>query len=148
MFFFAENMFLHTHDFWSGNSWFNPRRHRGGGGPDASPHEFLWNGRRTVGWIALKFCIDYGASFVQLWAKTICPRQVRSQSYDVISGTVSDRCFKEIVFSATWIAAINRSGDIRHHLGHDMTTSDLWHRSLTFKRSSEVTDLGWQHTYL
>ena len=27
-------------------------------------------------------------------------------------------------------------------------TSDLWHCHLTFRRSSEITDLGWSHTYL
>ena len=32
--------------------------------------------------------------------------------------------FKEIVFSATQVAAINRNGDIMHDLGQHKTTSD------------------------
>ena len=35
----------------------------GGGGADATSHEFFRNGRRTARRIALKFCIAYGASF-------------------------------------------------------------------------------------
>ena len=34
-----------------------------------------------------------------------------------------------------------------HDLGQHMTTSDFWHCILTFRRSSEVTDLGWSHAY-
>ena len=40
----------------------NPSPHRGGGG-DATPHEFFWNGRRAAGRIALKFCTAHGASW-------------------------------------------------------------------------------------
>ena len=65
-----------------------------------------------------------------------------SRSYEVIRVTVSDRLFKEIVFSATEIAAIDWNEDIMHGLGQRMTTSDLWFCILTFQRSSEVTDLG------
>ena len=43
----------------------------GGGGDATSPHEFMWNGRRTVGRIALKFCIHYGASLAQPLGKKI-----------------------------------------------------------------------------
>ena len=41
------------------------------GGVDATPppNEFFWNGFRTAGRIAPKFCIAYGASFAQLLAK-------------------------------------------------------------------------------
>ena len=53
-----------------------PRRSRGNPRPckgvDATPpHEFFWNGFRTAGRIALKFCIAYGASFAQLLAKKL-----------------------------------------------------------------------------
>ena len=41
----------------------------GGGGLMQPPHEFFWNGRRTAGRIALKFCTAYEASFAQLLAK-------------------------------------------------------------------------------
>ena len=59
--------------------------HIGGGGGLMHPHEFFWNGRRTAGRIALKFCTAYKTSFAQLLAKKI--DQVRSPSYDVIRGT-------------------------------------------------------------
>ena len=39
------------------------------------------------------------------------------RSYDVIRGTASDRLFKEIVFSATELAAINWNLDIMHDGG-------------------------------
>ena len=77
---------------------FNLRPCRGGG-VDAPPHEFFWNGFRTAGRIVLKFRIAYGSSVAQLLAKT--NDRVRSRSYDVMRGTASDRFFKEIVFSAT-----------------------------------------------
>ena len=44
---------------------------RTGGGGDATPHEFFWNGRRAAGRIALKFCIAYGTSFAQLLANKL-----------------------------------------------------------------------------
>ena len=55
------------------------------------------------GRIALKFCIAFGESFAQLLAKILTGsgQGLRSQSYDVIKGTASDRFFKEIVFSTT-----------------------------------------------
>ena len=34
------------------------------------PHEFFWNGHRTAGRIAMKFCIAYLTSFVQRLVKT------------------------------------------------------------------------------
>ena len=69
----------------------------GGGGVDATPMSFSWNGCQS-GRIALKFCIVYEGSFAQPLVKKTA--QVRSQSYDVIKGTASDRFFKEIGFSA------------------------------------------------
>ena len=66
------------------------------------------------------------------WWKKNWPGQVRSRIYDVIRGTASDRLFKEIVFSVTKLAAIDWNGDFMHSLGQQMTTSDLWHRILTF----------------
>ena len=68
----------------------------------------------------------YTASFLQLLAIFWLGR-VRSQSYDydVIRGTASDRFFKEIVFSDTWLAAIDRNVYIMHDLGQQMTTNDL-----------------------
>ena len=74
--------------------------------------------------------------------------QFRPQSYDVIRGIASNRLFKEIVFSATEFAANDWNGDIMHGFGQLMTTSELGHWILTFQRSSEVTHLGWPHTYL
>ena len=41
----------------------------GGGGVDATPHEFFWNGFRNAVRIALKFCKAYGTSFAQLLTK-------------------------------------------------------------------------------
>ena len=35
------------------------------------PMRFLWNGRRTAGRIALKFCTAYGVSFAQLLEKNL-----------------------------------------------------------------------------
>ena len=57
----------------------------------------------------------------------------KSRSYYVIRGTASDGLLKEIVFSATELAAIDWNGDIMHDLGQNMTTSDLRHCILTFK---------------
>ena len=64
-----------------------------------------------------------------------------SPSYDVIRGTASHRLFKEIVFSAAGLAAIDWNGDIMRGLGQHMTKCDLWHCIMTFQRSPEVTDL-------
>ena len=58
--------------------------------------------------------------------------QVISQSYDVIRGAASNRFFKDIVFLATLLAAIDRNENIMHGLGQEMTTPDLWHCILTF----------------
>ena len=68
--------------------------------------------------------------------------RVRSPSYDVLSGTASDRFLKKIVLSAIQFAVIDRNGDIMHDLCQHMTTCDLLHCILTFQRTSEVTDLG------
>ena len=65
-----------------------------------------------------------------------------SRSYDVIGGTASDRFFKEIVLSATELAAINKKVDIMHDLSQHMTTPDFWHCILTFQRSYEINNLG------
>ena len=46
-------------------------------------------------------------------------------SCQVIRGTASDRLFKEIVFSAAELAAVDLDGDIMHYLGKKMVTSDL-----------------------
>ena len=53
------------------------------------------------------------------------PGQFISRSYDVIRGTASDRLFKEIVFSATELAAIDCNGEIMNGLGQQMTATDL-----------------------
>ena len=87
---------------------------------------FFLNSRLTARPIALKFCIAYRASFAQLLIQK-GPGQVRLQIYDVIRGTVSDRPFKEIVFSVTELAAIGWKGDIMHVLGQQMTTSSAGH---------------------
>ena len=99
---------------------------------------------KPPGLIALKFCISHEASLAQLLAKKKIPSQVRSQSYDVIRviRTASYRFFKKIVFSATYLDAIDRNVNIMHGLGQQMTTSDLSHWILIFQRSSEVTDIG------
>ena len=72
------------------------------------PHEFSGMVAEPLGGsIALKFCIAYGASLQNIWQKN---DRVRSgyrtmTSQDV--GTASDRHFKEIVFSAMGLAAID-----------------------------------------
>ena len=126
---------------------FNPRTCMGGGW--CNPRwVFFWNGQQTAGRIALKFCMACGASFGQLLPKNHRVRsgQVRSPRHDVIRGSASDRFLREIVFSTTQIAVINRNGDIMHGLGQHMTTCDISHCILIFQRSSEVNDLGWPHT--
>ena len=75
------------------------------------------------------------------------PDQVRSLSYDAISATACDHFFKEIIFSAMGLAAIEWNGDIVHDLGQHTTKCDLWYCKMTFQRSSQVTDLDWPHTY-
>ena len=50
---------------------------------------------------------------------------VRSRSYDVIRGITSYQLFKEIVFSATELAAVDWNGVIMHDLGQKMTISGL-----------------------
>ena len=69
---------------------------------------------------ALKFGRAYGASFQQLFAKI-----KMTGSRHIISGTASERFFKEIVFSDTSLTAIGWDGDIMHDLGRKMTTNDL-----------------------
>ena len=86
---------------------------------------------------------------MQLFARWLRSRnwQFRSRNYDVINGTTSDRFFSDVLFLAMliflcfWV-------EWRHNvcLGQKMTTSDLWHCILTFRISSEVTDLGRPYT--
>ena len=85
---------------------------RSGGGGDATPMNF------SLGVI----CATFG--------KTFGSGQVRSLSYDIIRGTASDQLFKEIVFSAMALAAIDWNRDIMHGLGQNMTRSNLPHHDL------------------
>ena len=76
--------------------------------------------------------VDRDEVLHKLWAilrttfdSNFFPGQFRSLSYDVIRGIASDRFFKEMVFSGTKPAAIDRNGVINHDLGQQMTISDL-----------------------
>ena len=65
------HVLLHLQNLRSGASSLLTLARAGGGGSKRHPHEFFWNGIRTAGRIALKFCTAYGAFFAQLLAKKI-----------------------------------------------------------------------------
>ena len=73
----------------------------GTGGGDAPPTNDFFNGFQSTRRISLKFCIANG--LCSTFGETILTgsSQVRSQSFDVIRRTTSDRFFTEIAFSAT-----------------------------------------------
>ena len=100
---------------------------------DANPVWFasvIWSekripsGRRIAGRIALKSGVTYGGSVAQHLAKLDWLLS-RSWSNAVIKGMISDRLFFEIVFSATWVVAIDWNGDTSRDLVQKRTTSDF-----------------------
>ena len=100
------------------------------GGADVTPISFFFcNDSRSAGLIAQNFCRTNGESLpAQLFEKK-WPGQVRSPSYDVISGMTSDGFFTEVLVSAMWLT---RMETLLRDLGNAMTTSGLWHCIGTF----------------
>ena len=121
---------------------FNPRPVKGAtpmisSGMTAEPvSESRWNFALLMGYPLRNF------------SKENWPGQVRPRSYDVIRGTASDPNFNETFFSVTWLLAIDSNKNIMWHLDQKMSTFNVWHCTLTFRRSPEINDLGWRHTYL
>ena len=100
----------------------------------------FWNGCRTVGQIALKFCSAKRTSFAQLLIKN---GRVRSRSYYVIRETTSDRSFCEVIFQQLFLSpSLTR----RRTLCFPSTRRwphmyDLWQCLLNFQTSSGAEPL-------
>ena len=90
-----------------------PRQCRG---VDTTPMSFFWNDHRTAAEIALKFCMAYGATFQQLLVKKMSRSDQVTELWRHMTYSLRP-IFKESVFSATLLAAIDWNGDIMHVLG-------------------------------
>ena len=84
----------------------------------------FWSGLRTAEQIMLKFCVAYVASIAELLQKKVIESgQVRSRSYDDISGTTFDR-FSDRNHDLRNLLPLTEMEALRD-LFQKMTTSDL-----------------------
>ena len=101
---------------------------------------FFWNARRTVRRTAQKNCKDKEPAFAALLERSR-PDQVRTRSFDVISGTTYEP-FLAKLSSAAYRIATDPNAEICG-LGQKMTISGPCHCYYTLWRSTVVISLGW-----